>query len=111
MTEIVKVKGITVPLGGQDYVIPPIALGALEQLQERISKFTGDVTDALQVATVIDAAHAALKRNYPDITRADVADLIDVANMADVFTAVMDVSGLKRKGLEAAPMGEALPGM
>lgn len=108
MSGAVKVKGVPVVLGGDIYIVPPIALGALEQLQERIASFTGDVTDLKQVATVIDAAHSALKRNYPDMTRDQVADVIDVGNMADVFEAVMDVSGLKRKGLET--QGEATPG-
>jgi hypothetical protein len=101
---VVKIKGVAVVLGGDTYVIPPLSLGAVEQLQDRISKFTGDVTDRDQIATVIDAAHSALKRNYPEITRDEVADLIDLENMADVFEAVMDVSGMKRKALEA---GEA----
>ena len=97
---IVKHKGISITFGDQKLVVPPLALGALEQLQERVSKFSGDIRDKEQIATVIDAAHAAIKRNYPDMTRDDVADLIDVGNMAEVFEAVMDVSGLKRKALE-----------
>lgn len=104
---VLKHKGVTLYLGGADYVVPPISLGALEQLQDRIVNFAGDVTDKAQVATVIDAAHAALRRNYPDMTREDVADLVDVSNMAEIFEAVMDVSGLKRKEQEA---GEARPG-
>lgn len=101
---LVKHKGIAVVMGGVEYTVPPLALGALEQLQDRVSKFNGDIRDAEQVATVIDAAHSALKRNYPETTRDDVADMIDVGNMAEVFEAVMDVSGLKRKAIEA---GEA----
>lgn len=97
MNPIVKHPGIATDLGGTWYVIPPIALGALEQLQDRIAQFNGDVTDFSQIATVIDAAFAALKRNYPDITREEVANAIDVGNMAEVFEAIMDVSGLKRK--------------
>ncbi len=102
----VRIKGVTVELSGTNYVIPPIALGALEQLQERIGAFDGNVQDTKQISTVIDCAHAALKRNYPDMTREQVADLIDIANMGDVFAAVMDVSGLKRKEQEAAQAGE-----
>lgn len=102
---LVKHKGIPVQLGERSFIVPPLALGALEQLQDRIADFKGDIRDASQVATVLDAAHAALKRNYPDVTREEVADLVDVGNMAEVFEAVMDVSGLKRKELEA---GEAL---
>ena len=101
---LVKIKGIPVEFGDETLVVPPLALGALEQLQDRIAKFKGDVGDKDQVATVIDAAHSALKRNYPDLSREEVADMIDVGNMAEVFEAVMDISGLKRKALEA---GEA----
>ena len=106
----VRIKGVTVELNGANYVIPPIALGALEQLQSRISKFDGNVQDAKQIATVIDCAHAALRRNYPEMTREEVADLIDIGNMGEVFAAVMDVSGLKRKEQEAAQAGEAQAG-
>ncbi|MGS0922131.1 hypothetical protein ACR30T_00235 [Neisseria gonorrhoeae] len=101
----VRIKGVTVELNGADYVIPPIALGALEQLQERIGSFDGNAADAGQISTVIDCAHAALKRNYPDLTREEAADLIDIGNMNEVFAAVMDVSGLKRKEQEAAQAG------
>lgn len=96
-----QIKGITFDFGAATLVIPPIALGALEQLQQRITEFKGEVLDKAQVATVIDVAHAALLRNYPEMTRAQVADLIDVANMADVFQAVMDISGMRRKQAEA----------
>lgn len=105
MNALLKHKGIATDLGGTLYIIPPIALGALEQLQERIAQFNGDVTDFSQIATVIDAAFAALKRNYPEITRETVADAIDVGNMAEVFEAVMDVSGLKRKA-QAEDLGK-----
>ena len=104
---LVKHKGIPVQMGEREYVVPPLALGALEALQDRIAGFKGDIRDGKQVATVIDAAHAALKRNYPEITREEVADLVDVSNMAEVFEAVMDVSGLKRKALEAGEAPES----
>lgn len=106
MAGLVKYPGIPLTLGGVEYVVPPIALGALEQLQERIAKVESNSVNAESAATVIDAATAALRRNYPDITREQVADMIDVGNMVDVFMTVMDVSGLRRKELEAASAGE-----
>ena len=42
----VRIKGVTVELNGTNYVIPHIALGELEQLQERIGAFDGNVQDA-----------------------------------------------------------------
>jgi hypothetical protein len=103
-----KIKGITLELGGEDFVVPPLPLGALEVLQERIELFTGGL-DKGSVATVIDCLHASLKRNYPEKTREDVAELVDVGNMGDVMQAVMDVSGMRRKQIEAAAAGNLLP--
>jgi hypothetical protein len=100
---VVKVPGLANVLPG--YVLPPLSLGALEQLHERIKAVNGDFSSADQIGTVIDAAHAALRRNYPDLTREQVGDLVGLENMAEVFDACMDVSGLKRKAADAAAAG------
>lgn len=110
MAGVVKIKGLAINLGGADFVVPPLSLGALEQLEERLKAFSGDITDKSQVATAIDALHAALRRNYPEMTREQVADMIDVGNMIEAFEAVMDVSGTRRKAAEAAAAGGAQPG-
>lgn len=97
------IKGIKVNLGGTDYIVPPLSLGALELYQDELETFTGAIDKASTTLT-INIGTAALRRNYPDLTREQVADMIDVANMMEVFEAVMDVSGLKRK---AEDSGEA----
>lgn len=107
---IVRIKGVPVEMSGQTYVIPPLSLGALEQLQERLAAVNGDISDAAQVATVVDAAHAALRRNYPELTREAVAELVDVGNMVEVFEALMDVSGMRRKAGEAKSREGDTPG-
>lgn len=104
-TPVVKVKGIPLEIGGNLFIVPPLSIGAIEQLREPLSKLTADVTDFSNVSVIVDATHAALKRNYPDITREEIADGIGLENMADVLEAVMDVSGLKRKAKEAANDG------
>jgi len=104
---VVKVKGIPKDLGGATYVVPPLSLGALEQLQERLGSYTGDVNNPADVRTTIDAA---LKRNYPDIKREEVAELIGLENMIEVFEAVMDISGMRRKAYEAASTGSGEAG-
>jgi hypothetical protein len=93
--------------GGRVYTIAPLTLGALEGLQKRFTALgQGAPTDPANVATVLDAAHAALKRNYPEITRDEVAELVDLGNMSDVLVAVLDVAGLHRK---ATISGETPP--
>lgn len=94
------IKGISFDFGEKTLVIPPISLGALEQLQEQLTEFNGNALDKKQLSTVIEAAHAALRRNYPELTREEVGELIDLANFMEVFDCVMDVSGMKRKAIE-----------
>lgn len=101
-----KVKGIPVELGGQEYIVPPLPLGFVEDNQDELSAFTGDLSPA-SIKIIIDAACASLRRNYPELTREEVANLIDVGNMMEVFEAIMDVSGLKRLQLEGDQAGEA----
>ena len=102
---IVRVPGVPVDFAGETLIVPPLTLNALQQLRERINKFTGSI-DEENLNTVVDAAHSALKRNYPDITRERVGELIDLGNMIEVFESVMDVGGLRRKAREKEP-GEA----
>lgn len=104
---IVKHKGIPKELGGVTYVIPPLPLGALEQLQAQGIALDDNINSPQQVTTVIDVAHIALRRNYPELTRDQVGELIDLGNMVEVFEAAMDVSGVLRKALEDAAQGES----
>lgn len=102
-----KIKGNDFDFGSVVLTIPPLSLGDLELLQDRMGTLQVGATDAQSVGTVIDATHAALKRNYPELTRQEVAGLIDIANMGDVLECVMDVSGAKRKADEAAKKAQS----
>lgn len=84
--------------GGRVYTIPPLPLGALQRLQDKLGKLNASsALEPASVATVIDAAHSAMRRNYPELTQDEVADLVDVGNMHEVIGCVLDVAGLKRK--------------
>jgi hypothetical protein len=96
-----KIKGIDLELAGAVYTVPPLALGDLELLQERLAVLNVAAVDKASIATVIDATFASLRRNYPDMTREQCAALIDLENMQDVIDSVMDVSGTKRKAIDA----------
>lgn len=99
------VKGVRFEFAnGEEYIIPPLTLGSLELLQDKISAFQGGVSKD-SVETIVSVTLAALQRNYPDMTPEKVkSDLLDVGNMLDVFGAVMDIGGLKRKEQEAGEL-------
>lgn len=100
------IKGLILDLGGIRYEVPPLALGDLERLQDRLSAYQGGI-DPASISLVLDTAHAALRRNYPEMTRDQVGTLVDLGNMAEVFDAVMDISGLKRRAQKDVAAGKA----
>jgi hypothetical protein len=106
-----KFKGIDYDFGGEwgKMTIPALNLAALELLQDDLAGFSGEL-DKKNISTAIMAVHLALKRNYPDISREQVAEMVDLSNMKDVMLAVMNVSGLKAKEpiAEDQPPGESI---
>ncbi|MFX5061062.1 hypothetical protein ABTC45_17950 [Acinetobacter baumannii] len=90
-------RGSTVVVDGQPFVFAPLSLGAVEKLLPALQSFKPD-----DVGTVIDVAHKSLKRNYPDITRDDVAEMLFMDQLTEVMEAVMSVSGLKGNDDSAA---------
>lgn len=94
-------RGNPLIIDGQALVFAPLSLGAVEKLLPALQSFQPN-----DVGTVIDVAHKSLKRNYPDITREDVADLIYMDQLQDVMTAVMSISGLKSEQNTQGEAGE-----
>jgi hypothetical protein len=95
------ILGIPMPIGGVEYIVPPLSLGSLEEYGDAIDDFQSGNLGLKGFSIVIDVVLAALKRNYPDMTRDMVKNGIDLAEAGDFFANVMDVSGLRRKALEA----------
>jgi hypothetical protein len=80
---------------GIDYQLSPLTLGALERLGDRIDTISKDDASTIDRAkTIVDVAHESLRRKHPELKRSDVAEMIDMSNMLDVFLAIIRMSGL-----------------
>lgn len=90
--EIENPRGTVVQVNDQSFIFAPLSLGAIEKLLPALQGFQPS-----DVGTVIDVAHKSLKRNYPEITRDDVADMLYIDQLEEIMAAVMSVSGLKGK--------------
>lgn len=96
-----KVKGIEVDFSGVKLVVAPLNFAFLEDNGDRLKNLTLDTSDPTQVSFVVDALVSSLLRNYPETDRNYVRNIVDLGNLNDVMAALMDVSGLKRKAIEA----------
>lgn len=94
-------RGKELIIDGKPLMFAPLSLGAIEKLLPALQSF-----ESSNVGLVIDVAHKSLKRNYPDISRDDVADFIYMDQLEEVIGAVMSVSGLQNKEVKEEQQGE-----
>src|SRR5438105_2511258 len=100
------IPGVTVAMGGQDWIVPPLTLGQLRRLMPEVRQLNeiGASMGETQINVLIDIVTAALQRNYPETTPEKVENLLDLGNASAVLNAVLTGSGLKSGG---AAVGEA----
>ena len=93
-----RVKGQEIDLGGTAFVVPPLALGSVKELLPRIQKMQAldGIPTADDIDTAIDVALAAINRNYPDVTRAELLGLVDLGNVQPLFRVIMGLSGFAK---------------
>ena len=53
-----------------------------------------------QIDAMVIVIHSAMVRNYPDLSLADVEELLDLSNLQTTFLSVMAASGLQKKSGE-----------
>jgi hypothetical protein len=99
--------GVTIAMGGRDWLVPPLTLGQLRRLMPKVRQLTeiGASMGETQIGVLVEIVAAALQRNYPEATPDMVENLLDLGNTSTVLNAVLTGSGLK---LRDNRMGEAV---
>lgn len=93
------IDGITMKLAGEEYIVPPLTFRQLKAhypLIEELNK--PDTAPITKMESIVKLTHAALSRNYPDLTIERVEELIDMGNLKAVSEAVLGSSGFTARG-------------
>jgi alkylhydroperoxidase/carboxymuconolactone decarboxylase family protein YurZ len=93
------IDGVRINLGGRDFVVPPLTLGALRALQPQFKELAniGPLPSGEQIDAAAEVIHRALRRNYPDVTLDEILELVDVRAFPDVLAAICGASGLTQR--------------
>ena len=89
------IEGKIVSMLGKDWVIPPLNFKALRRFREELGTMTAEALAGS--GKVVEIIHAAMQRNYPDLTLEQVEDMVDMGNVMEVTEAVLAISGLVAK--------------
>ena len=92
-------NGVKIEMGGREFILPPLTLGVLKRMGSRLSGLTKieGVPDPETIDLMADIIHASMVRNYPEVTKEEVLDLVDLGNLQQTFMAVLGNSGLVPK--------------
>jgi hypothetical protein len=94
------IPGVTISMGGNDWVVPPLTMGQLRRLLPQVRKMAeiGATMAEEDIGVLLDVVAAALQRNYPDMSPERVAELVDLGNAQAVVAAILSGSGMRPAG-------------
>ena len=105
-----KYPGLTIKIGDEEFIIPPLSLGqlrngALSKMKEHDELIAqGRAYDSMVLRGEIILA--ALHRNYPDFEPEKLYTWLDVGNIGPIWLAVLGLSGFTSGEVRAATVTE-----
>jgi hypothetical protein len=103
-------KGTTLELGDQEYVIPPLSLEKLEELEPRFHALgtpTGSFSERLK--QLMPILLASFQRNYPEITEAQLRSQLDLPALNQLLQIIMTANGFTTAPGNKQPAASAKP--
>lgn len=95
-------EGIDATLGGRNFTVPPLTIGQIKRLAESLAAISAAGDNYVQLeGDVVKVIHAALSRNYEDLTLATVQELLDASppfELAQMVDTIKKVTGFGPKG-------------
>jgi hypothetical protein len=107
MEKVIKFEGTEVKLGDKTFVVPALTIGQARRLWPEILEMNDGITAANlpdKQSKWMDIVHAALSRNYPDLKREELEELVDLRSIKKLMMIVMGNSEMPLNRGEAAPV-------
>lgn len=97
------IPGASITFGGVEYTVPPINL-RISYLPEMdlLCKPSGEVDFLDYVKAASTVLFALFQRNYPEMTRSQFDELIDLPMLKPVIAGLLQISGYAARPLELA---------
>ncbi len=100
-----RYPGVSIKVGDRDLLVPPLTLGQIEANADKlasIDQIEASPQKALSsgaMGKVLDLVVIAVQRNYPDMKREEIGELVDMHNLRQFLPAILGASEGEAKGL------------
>ena len=96
-----KFPGKPIEMGGRQFVVPAMSLGLIERywpvITGEVMKDPAATDPRFFMGKCAEFIWEALKRNYPDLTLAEVKEMLDLMSVQTMVQAICEASGLVQK--------------
>lgn len=98
------IAGKVIVIGGRELEVPPLNIVQLKKYSDVVNARIADDESGFDfMVKQSEVIHAAIQRNYPDIPLEWVQEHVDLANIREIYGAVMAINGIM-------PSGDKQPG-
>lgn len=94
----IRFPGLSIKVGERTLLVPPLSFNQLEAHKEELAALDDverNPSEALKSGAfrrMLVLVHAAVSRNYPEMSLEEVGDLVDLANFKEFIQAVTGAS-------------------
>jgi hypothetical protein len=101
-------KGTEIELGGDRFMLPPLSLDKLEELEPHFQQLAAPAANLKErLRKLMPILLASFQRNYPEMTEGKLRELLDLPSLNLVVDAIMQANGFRMaKPGESAPVQE-----
>jgi len=103
------IEGEVLKIGEQEFTVPAINFKGVKKIEKLLKKLmeipaVGGILTVDQIDVMTEIVLVGLSRNYPDLTKQQLEEILDMNNIQTVIEAITGQAGLKKR-LQAVPTG------
>jgi hypothetical protein len=94
------IEGAQIAIGGKKFTVPPLGVAGLKKWTSLQSAYA-EMSDEEQLDATIKIIHAALVRNYPELTLEEIMESVhawEIVELSRVLPALFEKGALKSLG-------------
>jgi hypothetical protein len=83
------IEGISLKMGGYEIIIPALNIKMSKMLKKESAQLSDTKNPELQQAAMLKIIFLSIKRNYPEVTMAEIEEIVDIKNIVAAIFACM----------------------
>jgi hypothetical protein len=95
------IDGELIKIGEKEYTVPALNFKRVRTVQKLLEEIgtvnVGQILTDKQLDMMIEITHIGIQRNYPEMTKEELEENLDLNNIFDVVQAVTGQTGLKKR--------------